>query len=131
MNWIRVLGLHYETTRALYPEDKLMIVFDIDGTIIDMRCMILHALKTFDRKNKTKYFHNLKLNDINVDENTVGRLLADLKIPLPVRKSFLKWYAKYKTSPGSILESHKPFKGVMDIIQWFYRRSNVCIGLNT
>ena len=131
MNWMRKLGLHYETMKSLYPNDKLMIVFDIDGTIIDMRYMVLHALKMFDKKNNSGFFEKLILKDINVDENTVGRLLINMKIPLDTRKAFLSWYEEYKKIRESILKSHKPFKGVMNVIQWFYQRSNTYIGLNT
>lgn len=34
--WMKRLALHYERVKYLQPEDKLMILFDIDGTILDM-----------------------------------------------------------------------------------------------
>lgn len=130
-NWMRTLGLYYETMRALYPDEKLLIVFDIDGTIIDMRYMVLDALRKFDKISSTGYFKNLELSDIYVDENTIGRLLIGMKLPLNVIVRFQAWYSAYRTSPRAILESHKPFKGVMEVIKWFQERKNTCVALNT
>ncbi len=52
-----------------------MILFDIDGTILDMRYMVLFVLKAFDKKNKTPFFQKLQLSDITVHENQVDQLL--------------------------------------------------------
>jgi hypothetical protein len=130
-SWMKKLGLHYETMRALYPGERLMIMFDIDGTIIDMRHMVLHALKKYDRINKADHFSGIELEDICVDENTVGRLLIEFKIPADVRKHFLEWYAEYRTSHKAIMESHKPFRGVMEIIRWFQDQPDTYVSLNT
>ena len=43
-NWMSALAHHYEKTTERYPGEKLLIMFDIDGTIIDTRYMILHGL---------------------------------------------------------------------------------------
>ena len=54
-SWMAALASHYEDTRHLYHEDRLMILFDIDGTILDMRYMVLFVLKAFDKKHKTPF----------------------------------------------------------------------------
>ena len=71
--WMAELAAHYEKTRQLYPEDKLMIIFDIDGTIVDMRAMIRYVLYAFAREHKTKFFRSLQLEDITVHENQIYR----------------------------------------------------------
>jgi hypothetical protein len=40
---MRRLAAHYGRFRSEYPEDQLLIVFDIDGTILDMRHMVRHV----------------------------------------------------------------------------------------
>jgi len=42
-DWMRRLAAHYGRFRSEYPEDQLLIVFDIDGTILDMRHMVRHV----------------------------------------------------------------------------------------
>ena len=52
-DWMRVLAAHYDQIRRQYPQDKLMIIFDIDGTIVDMRSMIQYVLQAFDHHHHT------------------------------------------------------------------------------
>ena len=44
--WMKKLAKHYEKIRARHPDGELLILFDIDGTILDLRCMVLHVLKS-------------------------------------------------------------------------------------
>ena len=130
-SWMKKLALHYEKTRRLYPEDKLMILFDIDGTILDMRHMILHVLKSFDQNHSTHFFENLKLGDITVHESQAEKLLAQLKIPRKSCERILHWYEIHRWSTEAVLVSHRPFVGVMEVMRWFQMQPNTFVGLNT
>ena len=87
-NWMRRLHKQYEKLRAQYPEDKLLILFDIDGTILDMRCMMLYVLKAYDDEHGTEYFEQLRLADVTVHENQVETLLKSRNIPSNQRTLF-------------------------------------------
>ena len=52
---MRKLASHYEKLRRQYPQERLMILFDIDGTILDMRYMVLEVLQAFDRNHQTHF----------------------------------------------------------------------------
>ncbi len=130
-NWMKRLAWYYQKTRDLYPEQKLLLVFDIDGTILDMRYMIFRILKLFDRSHSTTFFKDLKLSDINVNENQVEELLAQLKMPGQQSKKIYDWYLEHRWSSTSILESHRPFSGVVEVIRWFQIQPNTHVGLNT
>jgi hypothetical protein len=56
-DWMWELPLHYERMRRAYPDHELCIVFDIDGTILDVRYLVAHALLAYDREHATRYFH--------------------------------------------------------------------------
>lgn len=58
--------MHYEQLRRAYPDDTLAIVFDIDGTILDMRHMVAAALLSFDRTRGTDYFRGLCVEDVHL-----------------------------------------------------------------
>jgi len=45
-SWMAELAAHYEKMRRRYPQDRLMLLFDIDGTILDMRAMVLYVHRT-------------------------------------------------------------------------------------
>ncbi len=55
-NWMKKLARHYEKTRKKYPDDELIILFDIDGTILDMRHMVVHVLKAYDAAHETPLY---------------------------------------------------------------------------
>jgi hypothetical protein len=130
-NWMRELATHYEKMRAYYPQDKLLILFDIDGTILDMRYMILYVLRTFDRNHGTSYSRHLRVSDITVHENHVEDLLDQLRIPPEEQTKIMAWYLKHRWSSNAILESHRPFHGVLEAIRWFQLQPNTYVGLNT
>ncbi|HEC97808.1 MAG TPA: hypothetical protein ENI58_06595, partial [Nitrospirae bacterium] len=111
-SWMKKLASHYEKMRNRYPNDKLIILFDIDGTILDMRYMIFYVLRLFDRKNNTSYFERLNISDITVHENQVKTLLTQLEIPDPQIEQIHNWYLKERWTRAAMIESHRPFRGV-------------------
>ncbi|TET73424.1 MAG: HAD family hydrolase [Candidatus Aminicenantes bacterium] len=130
-NWMAELTYHYEKTRRRYPQDRLMILFDIDGTILDMRYMVFHVLKAFDKKHDTHFFRKLSVSDITVHENQVDSFLAELRIPSEEQREIIKWYNQHRWSSEYILQSHHPFSGVLEVIRWFQLQPNTFVGLNT
>ncbi len=130
-NWMRELARHYERMRQRHPSDRLMIVFDIDGTILDMRYMIAHVLKEYDRAHGTHHFDGLQPEAIHVHENQVHLLLEEMGLPPEVRQDVLRWYRKRRWTPVAIRHSHRPFRGVLEVIRWFQIQPNTYVGLNT
>ena len=130
-NWMTKLAAHYEDARRRQPEDRLMLLFDVDGSILDMRYMVQHVLRAYDRAHNTRYFRNLRVSDIVVHENHVDRLLASLPIPPDEQEEILAWYRENRWSSAAILESHRPFSGVLEVIRWFQIQPNTYVGLNT
>lgn len=130
-DWMRQLAAHYKEMKNRYPDDKLLFLFDIDGTILDMRCMILHLLQAYDHMYHTAFFQALTLSDITVSENDLHPLLAQLQIPEADQQKILTWYEAQAWSPNAILEAHRPFGGVLEVIRWFQLQPNTFVGLNT
>ena len=129
--WMKMLAGHYEVMRRKYPKEKLLIAFDIDGTILDMRHMIKYALKTFDDDNGTEYFRNITINDIDFHEEHVHCFFERLAIPENHREVIMAQYEDLMRSSTAILEAHRPFRGVLDVIRWFQLQPNTYVGLNT
>lgn len=130
-NWMTELSLHYDATRRRYPGDTLIILFDIDGTIIDMRYVVLRVLQDYDRENRTAFFRHLNVSAITVHENKVGDLLEELKLPPEVRAGVLKWWIEKRWEPEAMMEYHRPMDGAFEVIRWFQMRPGVVVGLNT
>lgn len=130
-DWMTELAAQYEKTRREYPDDRLIILFDIDGTILDNRFMVLYVLQAFDKEHGTRFFQKLQVSDINVHENQVDRLLAELQIPRDKHEGVLDWYNLQRWSSQYILDSHRPLCGVLEVIRWFQLQPDTFVGLNT
>ena len=130
-NWMKQLSLHYQKCRDLYPADRLMVVFDIDGTILDMRYMMLYVLRSYDQRHQTDFFKHLTVEDVTVHENQMADLLKTMVFPPTLRDEVMAWYVERRWSSDAIRESHRPFEGVMEVIRWFQMQPNTDVGLNT
>jgi len=129
--WMKRLSDHYERMRRRHPDEDLMILFDIDGTILDTRYMIHHALQSYDRAHGTEWFRDLAVEGITVNESQVVSLLESMAIGGALRDEVLAWYAGHCWTTEAILRSHRPFAGVMEVIRWFQIQPRTHVGLNT
>ncbi len=130
-SWMAELASHYDKIRRIYPQDRLMIVFDIDGTILDMRYSVLHILRAFDRERGTSFFQQLGVTDITVHESQVDQLLSSMQIQPESRDEILQWYDERRWLSEYILQSHRPYAGVLEVIRWFQLQPNTFVGINT
>ncbi|MBM3943938.1 MAG: hypothetical protein FJ317_00405 [SAR202 cluster bacterium] len=130
-HWMTQLASHYESVRSRYPDDRLLILFDIDGTILDMRHMIYDLLTRYDAEKRTALFDTLTVADIAVHEDDVASLLDERGVSNGERDSILKWFDVAQWSPDVLLESHRPFAGVMEVMRWFQIQPRTYVGLNT
>lgn len=130
-DWMWELATHYEQMRRAYPDDQLCVVFDIDGTILDMRYMIVSTLLRFDRVHNTDHFRGLGVDDVDVHETKVEDFLIARGLPERLRADILGWYLAQMWSPETVLAGTRPFRGVMSVIRWFQLQPNTVIALNT
>lgn len=130
-HWMNKLAEHFEKFMTTYPKDKLLIVFDIDGTILDMRFMILYVLKSFDAELKTQHFEDLDYRDIDFHEDHVSSLLERLSIVDPDRTRILAAFEERLISATAFPHSQQPFHGVLDVVRWLQKQRNTFVGLNT
>jgi len=130
-NWMTTLAKHYAGARSRYPDAPLLLLFDIDGTILDSRYLVLYLFQTYDLQHETRYFRDLTLADVELHERAVGEYISHLSIPPEEQIRILDWFRNYRWSRGAILESHRPYQGVLEVIRWFQLQPNTFIGLNT
>ncbi len=51
--WMQALSAQFERACQHYPGERLMLLLDIDGTIIDMRHHVLSVLQSYDEAHGT------------------------------------------------------------------------------
>jgi mRNA-degrading endonuclease RelE of RelBE toxin-antitoxin system len=130
-DWMSSLAEHYARCRAEHPQDHLLVVFDIDGTILDMRHMVSHVLNDFDRVHGTRLFEGLRPADVDVHENEIEKLLDRRGLGDDDRERVLAWYHARRWAPESVLIAHRPYRGVLEVIRWFQIQPRTSVALNT
>lgn len=130
-DWMRQLAEGYEQARRDREGERLLVVFDIDGTILDMRHAIRHVLVDYDRAHGSHHFHDLRVEDIDVHENQVGELLIRRGLPDGLRARVLRWHEQRFWDPAKVAAAHRPFRGVLEVIRWFQLQPDTEVALNT
>lgn len=130
-NWMRALATHYTRSRERYPDERLLILFDIDGTILDMRYLVQFVLQGYDRAEGTSYFADLDIDRIAVHENHIAPLLAQLALPGAVQDDVQRWFRQVCWSPVAVAAAHRPLRGVLEVIRWFQLQPGTFVGLNS
>ena len=130
-DWMQALSTHFEEVRRTHPDDELCIVFDIDGTILDMRHLVVHVLLAYDRRVGTRHFHGLVAGDISRHEDDIEQILDDLDVPTDPRDDVLAFYRAKFWTREALLASSRPFEGVLGVIRWFQLQPRTQVALNT
>jgi hypothetical protein len=131
MNWMKALSDCYLQIGTRYPGEPLMLVSDIDGTIIDMRYLVLSVLQSYDEERGTAYFTRLRPSDVTVHENHIEQILEGVAVPASERPAVIDWYLERRWQEDTILATHRPFPGVFPMIRWFQLQPNTSVGLLT
>ena len=129
--WMKKLAKQHGIKRSLYPEDRLIVLFDIDDTILDLRHMILHVLSAFDEHHHTAHFKEITLRDVEAGETEVRRMMAELGMAESDLLKVSQWFEEKSWSDAVIRDGHRPFPGVMEVIGWLQAQRQTFVGLNT
>ncbi len=81
-DWMGALAAQVERMRLAYPDDELAVVFDIDGTIVDTRHLVVHVLLSYDRHHGTEHFRGITAEDVVEHEARVDQILGSFRSPL-------------------------------------------------
>lgn len=130
-DWMGALAEHLDRTRLASPDEELVVVFDIDGTIVDSRHLVVHALLAYDRDHGADHFRGITAEDVTEHEALVDEILEPFDIPGPVRHDVRAWYLDHFRDPDAIAASHLPYRGVLGVIRWFQLQPRTHVALNT
>ncbi len=130
-HWMQMLATHYRKMRYHDDSGPLVILFDIDGTILDMRHMIYKVLMRFDQEQGTSHFSRVIIDDIDFHEEHVTGFLDRLQLSREHQLKFLYRYEPLFMIMAADPYIHVPFGGVFDVIRWFQEIPGTFVGLNT
>lgn len=118
-SWMQALASHYDWIRRAHPDRKLLLAMDIDGTIIDMRNHVAHALRVFDRQHGTEWFSSLRAEEIGFHESRLHEFLQTLPIPPLESLKIEEFVTEYWWGEDAIFAAHQPFAGALEVARWF------------
>ncbi|HDQ07851.1 MAG TPA: hypothetical protein ENN44_03620 [Methanoculleus sp.] len=130
-SWMNRLARHYRAALLRFPDKQQLILFDIDGTIVDSRESVRALLQAYDRTHATAYFTGLTANAVTVTEDHLQPLLADVGVPAALHSAIQEWCSAHRWSAEAALASHRPYTGVLEVIRWFQLQPRTSVGLNT
>lgn len=125
------LARHYAQVQSAHPADRLLVVFEIDGPIVDQRHMVRRRLLDYDRAHGTDHFRGVGVDELSVDAGNLERCFIRRGLPAMVRGDVLDWYREQPSSPDQGPGMDRPYPGVLEVIRWFQLQRSTFVGLNT
>ena len=93
------LARHFARLRSAYPTDRLLVVFEIDGPIVDQRHIVRRRLLDYDRVHGTDHFGGVEVADVDTDAGNLEPFLIRRGLAAMVRRDVLDWYREQPSSP--------------------------------
>jgi phosphoglycolate phosphatase-like HAD superfamily hydrolase len=125
------LARHYAHVRSAHPTDRLLVVFEIGGPIVDQRHIVRRRLLDYDRVHGTNHFAGVEPAEVDVDAGNLERFITRQGLSATVAREILDWCRKRASStehgPGTV----RPYPGALEVIRWFQLQESTFVGLNT
>ncbi len=129
--WLRALFRHIEQARLDHPADELLVLFDIDGTLLDFRAGLIDLLERFDQEHGSSHFAGLSIEEVRLEEAPLRRLFEARQVPHHLRRELLARAERLGWSPRAVIGAHQPFLGMLEILRWFQSQPQVHVAFNT
>jgi hypothetical protein len=129
--WLRALARHVAQARLDHPEDELLVLFDVDGTLLDFRAGLVDLLERFDEEHGSTLFTGVRLDEVRLEEAHLRRLFEARGVPYHLRRELLARAERLGWSPRAVLGAHQPFLGMLEILRWFQSQPQVHVAFIT
>ena len=125
------LARHFARVRSAYPTDRLLVVFEIDGPIVDQRHRVRRLLLDYDRLHGTDHFRGVEVAEDDLHAGNLERFLIRRGLAAMVRRDVLDWCREQPSPPAHAPGTERPYPGVLEVIRWFQLQGSTFVGLNT
>lgn len=130
-DWTRALLHHHETAQRRFPHQRLLVLFDVDGTFLDMRLALTELLRAYDAAHATAHFADLTPGDLDPFGRGVESLLEHCRVPAAEQPQVLAWYQRHRHAGDMLRLAHAPYHGLLALAAWLHRQPRTAVGINS
>ncbi len=121
----------WSAARERWPGERLALVLDIDGTLLDPRASIHYTLQSYDREHGTRHFWGATPAQITAGPEGLEAWLDAWPMPADARPAVARWVRDRLWSPEVLLAAARPYEGVLDVLRWLQLQPHTQIALHT
>ena len=130
-DWTRVLLNHHERSLARFPGQRLLVLFDVDDTFLDMRLAVASLLRAYDKAHRSAHFAALDPGMLDPFGRGVEALLEQFHVPASEQPQVLAWYQQQRRSGDIARLAHAPFECLLALAGWLHRQPGTAVGINS
>lgn len=130
-DWTRVLLNHHERSLQRFPDQRLLVLFDVDDTFLDMRLALTGLLRAYDAAHGSAYFGALDLATIDPFGRGIEDLLVRCRVPAEEQPRVLAWHRNERHRNDINRLAHVPYRGLLELAGWLHRQPRTAVGINS
>lgn len=130
-DWTRVLLHHHERCLARHAGQRLLVLFDVDDTFLDMRRALASVLHAYDAAHHSAHFAALDAATLDPFGRGIEALLEQCRVPAGEQPQVLAWYQRLRRGGDIAQQAHAPFRGLLALAAWLHRQPRTAVGINS
>lgn len=130
-DWTRVLLSHHDDSRRRFPDDRLLVLFDVDDTFIDTRLAVTSLLRAYDAAHHSAHFAALEPAMLDPFGRSIESLLEQFDVPAGEQPRVLAWYQQHRQSGDVARVAHAPYRGLLALAAWLHGQPRTAVGINS
>jgi hypothetical protein len=130
-DWTRVLLNHHERSRQRFADRRLLVLFDVDDTFLDMRLAVTGLLRAYDASHGSAHFDALDPTTLDPFGRGIESVLERCRVPAGEQPQVLAWYHQQRRRGDIARLAHAPFRGLLALAAWLHRQPRTAVGINS
>lgn len=130
-DWTRVLVSHHDDSLQRFPDDRLLVLFDVDDTFIDARLAVASLLHAYDTAHGSAHFRGLEPAMLDPFGRGIESVLERFDVPAAEQPRVLAWHQQHRRSGEVARVAHAPYRGVLALAAWLHGQPRTAVGINS
>lgn len=130
-DWTRALLSHHERSLQRFPNQRALVLFDVDDTFLDMRLALSALLGAYDAAHASAHFAALDPGTLDPFGRGIESILEHCRVPADEQPQVLAWF-QHKRRCGEIARlAHAPYRGLLGLATWLHEQPRTAVGINS